>query len=828
MKKKYQYTCRNCGNQQIIELDIDSNKIYKIICKKCGNTRLINKQAGLIRNSSGITNNVKLIHKKNYRNQQIYKEPVLKIVLLKIIDFFENLSNYFSDFVYGFNSIFKKVLIIFLLFIGIFFIGMGTITIGQLIFFNEEQYLASLNENQPNIIYDANGKVLAELFDVKIGNLTYDKIPPQMIQILLFVEDEDFFSHGAIDYTALMRAITKNILSMGYVQGASTITQQLARILLNRREKTLTRKLKEAMLAFELEDRFTKEEILAYYMNHVYLGHGSYGFQNAAQFYYKKNLNELNFTEMLSLACLPSRPEFYSPLRNFDHLEKKMNWIFNRLQKEKPDFFNIDKKTYEIQKKEIRKILNRSPYETVYGNRIDYAPYVTEFIRAKILEILGKEYTVSKGLKIYTTIDLDLQISASKESLNHLEEIRKYHPYKTKIKDKEFFKKFYLERALGGVFLGLPIPSMEKKQLETASIGLNPHTGEILFIQGGSEFQPNNQFNRAIQMRRQTGSAIKPIIYSAGIEDGILTPATVFEDSPLYFSLKQANREYWLPENIDQTYEGRISLREALEKSRNVPALIAAQKIGIERLGIQFQKFFFHTEEEFQKRFKQELAIAIGILEMSPLEMALAYTAFANNGIIKRPFLIKKIEDASGSILYRGDNKDEFNIKMPEEKHVLSGDVAEVMISLLKSSAKHGGTSRGGFYSERLAGKTGTTNQYRDAWFIGVLPDLVISVWIGFDEPKVSMNKGTGAGVAGPLYGKIIKNVRDKYDKGDYFFEPKAVFHTICPVSGKLPNPYCPRVINEIFTINGIPTEECDYHKPVEKNLLPPKESDFE
>jgi membrane carboxypeptidase/penicillin-binding protein len=615
---------------------------------------------------------------------------------------------------------------------------------------------------------------------------------------------------------------------MGFVQGASTITQQLSRILLNRREKTITRKLKEAILALELEHRFTKEQILTYYMNQVYLGHGSYGFQNAAKFYFKKELDELNFTEMLLLASLPSRPEFYSPLRNFDHLEKKMDSIFNRLLKEKPDFLNIDKKTYEKQKKEIRSILNRSPYETVYGNRIDYAPYVTEWIRSIIQNVLGNEFTVSKGLKIYTTIDLDLQISAAKESLNHLKEIRPFHPYKIQEKDLEYLKKIYLEYALGGVFFGLPIPIIAKKELETASIGINPHTGEILFIQGGSQFQPNNQFNRAIQMRRQTGSAIKPIIYSAGIEDGILNPATIFEDSPLYFSLKQQNKEYWLPENIDQTYEGRISLREALEKSRNVPALMAAQKIGIERLGTQFQKFFFHTEEEFKKRFKYELAIAIGILEMSPLEMAVAYTAFANNGIIKRPYLVKKIEDPNGNVLYRGDDKDEFNLKIPIEKKVIPGDVAEVMIHLLKSSAKNGGTGRGGFFSDRLAGKTGTTNQYRDAWFIGILPNLVAAIWIGFDEPKISMNRGTGAGVAGPLYGKILKNVKEKYDVDEYFFEPRAVFQNICPVSGKLPNPYCPRIKNEIFSLNGIPKEECDYHKPIEQNLIPNKKSDFE
>jgi penicillin-binding protein 1A len=814
MKKKFQYTCRNCGNQQIVELNINSRVVYKIVCKRCGSSRYINNESGILKNLK--TEN------RTYSNQKV-KEPVFKSFLLKIINFLEDFLDSFRDY----GSLLRKVVVILFLLFGITFIGMGIFTISTVFFFHEEEYLVGLNQNTPNVIYDSNGKVLAELFDVKISDSKFNEIPPEMVKLLLFVEDKNFFSHGGIDYFALIRAVLHNITSLRYEQGASTITQQLARILLNRREKTLARKFKEALLAFALERKYTKEEILTLYMNHVYLGHGAYGFKNAALFYYNKSLESLNFTERLSLVCLPSRPEFYSPIRNFDHLEKKMDSVFERLTKEKPDFFNIEPKTYERQKKEIRMVLNRSPYESVYGTRIDYAPYITEFIRTKIQEILGKEYVVSKGLKIYTTADLDLQLSASKESLKHIEELRRYHPYKLSDSDKDFFSKFYLERALGGVFLGLPVPIVAKKQLETASIGINPLTGEILFIQGGSEFQPNNQFNRAIKMRRQTGSAIKPIVYSAGIEDGILTPATIFEDSPIYFSIQQANKDYWLPENIDQTYEGRISLREALEKSRNVPALIAAQKIGIERLGEQFRKFFFHTDKEFEKRFKRELAIGIGILEMSPLEMALAYTAFANNGIIKRPYLIKKIEDQKGNVLYRGNDKDEFNLNMPQEKKVLSGDVAEVMISLLKSSAKFGGTKRGGFYSERLAGKTGTTNQYRDAWFIGVLPTLVVSVWAGFDEPKVSMNKGTGAGVSGPLYGKILRNVREKFDTGEYVFEPRAVMQKICPLSGKLPNPYCPRVKEEIFIIDGVPKKTCDYHLS-EDQIKPTKKSDFE
>ncbi len=520
MKKKFQYTCKNCGNKQIIELDIHSYSVYKIICKKCGNIRVISNQTGILRTTSRNTDFVygnqkyskQTKHLSSIKKNKIYN-TLNGNILQWIFDKWSEVTDIFLDIWFLLKGKIGLLFVVILLIFSLGFISLGIFTIGSLLFFNEDNYLLQLNQNQPNIIYDRNGKILAELFDVKIGNLKYSEIPEDLKEILLFVEDENFFSHGGIDYIALIRAMYKNILSLRFVQGASTITQQLSRILLNQREKTITRKIKEAILAYKLESLYTKEQILTFYMNHVYLGHGAYGFQNASLFYFKKNIQELNFTEKLLLSCLPSRPEFYSPLRNYDNLEKKMDWVYQRMQEENLKIL-ISKKEYQNQKEEIKKLLNRSPYETVFGNRTDYAPYVTEFIRTKIEQIFGKDYVVSRGLKIYTTIDLDLQKSASEETLKHLKEIRIFHPYKYNLEDKIFLNRFYLERAIGSIFFGLPVPSLERKQLETASIGLNPRTGEILYMQGGSEFQPNNQYNRALQMRRQTGSAIKPIIYS--------------------------------------------------------------------------------------------------------------------------------------------------------------------------------------------------------------------------------------------------------------------------------------------------------------------------
>jgi membrane carboxypeptidase/penicillin-binding protein len=715
----------------------------------------------------------------------------------------------------------------------------GSYAVIQVALFDPEPYISSAGSRSPDRIYDRNGRLISELFSIKTGTLKFEEIPRPMIDTLLFVEDEDFYSHGAIDFTATLRAIFINILNTGFIQGASTITQQFARILLNDREKTLSRKLKEASLAYALEARYSKNEILTGYFNHVYLGHGAYGFETAADFYFKKKLADLNFTERLILASLPSAPEKFSPLRNPELLIRKMDHIYRRMVK---DGFPVPSQSeYEAQKRSSLMHLNRSPTETVFGTRIDYGPYVTEYVRSKLREILGEESESQSGLRIETTIDIDLQKSAVKQSRDFLAEVRNQHPYRRPEQDdesvlKERITREYLLMALGGAMFGLPVPRTGNKRLETASIGLDPKTGEILFMQGGSEFFPENQLNRAIQMRRQTGSAIKPIIYSAGVETGKVNPATPLEDSPIFFSgVKSADgRDFWLPDNIDEDYEGIIPARVALARSRNIPAIRAAMIIGLDRVGEQFRKFFFHTDEVFSKRFRAEQGVAIGILEMSPLEMASAFSAFANNGVIKRPYLIRRITDPSGRILFEGTGKDEFNLQMPPEVKAIDGDAAEVVASMLLDSAKYGGAGRGGLHSRLLLGKTGTTNKYRDAWFVGVLPGLSAAVWVGFDNHIVSMNKGTGAGLAGPLFGRIVSGSGKlaELENDGYTFDPRARSVTVCADTGLLPNGFCPRKKTELFAAAGVPDRVCDKHgrDTVENPSLPdlPTKSDFD
>lgn len=304
MRKKIIIKCKNCGKSNIIELNLQLRENFRFTCKNCGYVSNVLLSSGTVQPS----NKIDFLSSRN-KSSMIFKSPKEKI----------------NEWIQSVESFFYEKKMFFLTTVAITFIILGFLVIFFYfsVQFNKEAYFEEINKNYSNQIYDRNGNILSELFQKKSSTLSYEAIPEQMKRILLFVEDQNFFSHGGINYKSLVRAIIKNIISFGYVQGASTITQQLARILLGEREKKISRKIKEAFLAFELENNFTKEEILTFYVNLVYLGHGAYGFENAAKFYFRKHPKELNFIETLVLVSLASRPEYYSPFRNFNHLEKK-------------------------------------------------------------------------------------------------------------------------------------------------------------------------------------------------------------------------------------------------------------------------------------------------------------------------------------------------------------------------------------------------------------------------------------------------------------------------------------------------------------------------
>ncbi len=683
-----------------------------------------------------------------------------------------------------------------------------------------EEYTARLRVIQPNRIVDRDGKLLAELFSRRTGTMRSEEIPATLKQKLIFVEDQNFFTHGGIDYPALIRALVQNTLSMGYVQGGSTLTQQLARILLGSREKVIGRKLREANLAYYLEKRYSKDEILTAYMNHVYLGHGSVGMDVAARFYFGLGLNELNFVQELILVSLPSAPERYSPLKNPIGLQAKMDTVYVRMREE--NFTDLPVEQYNAMKAAVFVGLNRSPNSNVFGSRVDHAPFVTEYVRLKIREILGEEFEFGAGLVVETTISAGVMDTVARETERYMAKAGTSFPPVRFVDGKRVDRqdletrlaREYHRQGLGAVLFGFPAADTSDQVLQAAAVGLRPETGEVLFVQGGRRFSSGNQYNRALHMYRQTGSAIKPVVYSTGIETGQITPSTLVDDSPIYVPLRKEHsggKGYWLPQNITGKYEGLIPVRRAFAQSKNIPAIRVARIVGMPRLSEQFRRFFFHDDASFQKRFRPDQTIAIGSLEMSPLEMAVAFGAFGDDGRIHRPFLIKRILDRDGKEIYNAADKDEFRLGIPREHQAIPPDVAQIMATMLADSARFGGVARGGLKNPRLLGKTGTSNDYRDTWFVGLLPGISAAVWVGYDNPRYSMQGGTGAGVAGPLWGTLISRVEKILPpptQKEWKYSQSGVRQAICIQSGKLPGAHCP-VVTEWHRKEHLPAETC-------------------
>lgn len=481
--------------------------------------------------------------------------------------------------------------------ISLLLLGMILFWVGVITRESELKEMISLFYNhQPSVIYDRDGKKVSEIFAKKTSNLEWDAYPENLKKIVLLVEDRKFFSHGGINYMSLLRAIFVNITSFRFKQGASTITQQLARILLDDREKSLVRKIKEAQLAFALEYSYEKKQIFLYYLNNVYLGHGAFGFASAAEFYFKKTPSELNTEEMIVLASLASAPNRFSPLKNPDLSRQRVNAIIHSFREDQILKENPKAKLDEI----YLSFHMRSPGETVFGNRKDHSPYVTEHVR-KFLNSLYPDSNIYEtgGFSIYTTVSEPVQAELPKIVKNYVDNVQKNGLVrKTRLTDNKnssetaVFRR-YIQDLSPALELFIDTDSFggqNESGLQVALVAVDPSTGEILLMHGGSEFKADNQLDRTTAMKRQTGSSIKPILYSAAIETGLINASSRILDAPLIYRNQTGN---WMPENIGNQYDGDISVRLALAKSKNTAAVQIAEKLGISKIQVFFSKIFF-------------------------------------------------------------------------------------------------------------------------------------------------------------------------------------------------------------------------------------------
>jgi penicillin-binding protein 1A len=602
-----------------------------------------------------------------------------------------------------FKKRFKKAILFSAVFLVLFpiFTGAGA----YFLFTYNLPTVQSLKNYSPSVVtlvYSQDNKVIGEYFTERRYTVPLDQIPPLLIQAFVAAEDAHFFEHRGIDYISIVRAAFKNIEHMEIVQGGSTITQQIIKSMLLSPQKSFSRKIKEAILAHRIEKYLTKNEILALYLNQIYLGHGAYGVEAASKTYFGKTVIDLNLAEIALLAGLPKAPATYSPFRYPDRAKSRQLYVLDRM---------VERGyiTPEEAEKVNKTVIRLMPHE---GRVQIEAPYFTEYVRKYVIEKYGEEKLYRGGLKIYTTLNLYIQEAAEKACKQGLLEFEQREGYGNK---------------------GSPI--------QAALLCIDVHTGDIRALVGGKDFS-QNEFNRAIQSRRQPGSAFKPVVYAAALDKGF-TPASLINDSPVIYPFGQ-NGAPWKPENYDGEYHGPTTLRKALTNSVNVVTV----KI-LERIGVNYVVNYAHNLG-VKSPLSPDLTLALGSSGVSLLELVRAYAAFPTLGALIEPVFITKIVDRNGVILE--ENR-------PRMIQVMSPQTAYLMTSILQSVVEEGTGRKVAALRYPCAGKTGTTNEFRDAWFIGYTPDLIAGVWVGFDDRRTLGRGETGAQAASPIWLYFMQKV---------------------------------------------------------------------
>lgn len=564
--------------------------------------------------------------------------------------------------------------------------------------------LTTLKDYRPYVVsevYSDDEVLLGEFFIENRNIVPLSQMPKMLIKAFIAAEDARFFEHRGIDYWRILGAAFRNIEALEVVQGGSTITQQIAKSFFLTPERSITRKLKEAILAQRIERYLTKNEILFLYLNQIYLGEGAYGVEAAAKTFFGKSVKQLSLAEAALLAGLPPAPNTFSPLRNPKKARERQLYVLNRMVERK---MITPEQAKKAEKEEIRL---RPKRPKGYHD----APYVLEQVRIYIEEKYGQEMLYKGGLKIYTSLNARLQQAAQKAVLKGLEE---YEAREGKGKGKN--------------------------QVQGSFIALDPQTGYILAMVGGRDFS-GSQFNRATQARRQAGSAFKPLVYAAALDKGF-TPATIIVDEPFKY-VDVPGKEPWEPQNFDREFWGPITFRKALTFSRNVVTVKIAQTIGINYL-IQYAQNL-----GIKSKLEPLLSLALGAANVTLLELTSAFGVFAAQGFRAEPILITRIVDKDGNILEEVE---------PSAIEIISPQTAYIMTSLMQSVIQEGTGQKAKALGRPAAGKTGTTNDTRDAWFIGYIPqNIVAGAWVGYDIEKPLGPHETGAVAALPIWLEFMK-----------------------------------------------------------------------
>lgn len=641
--------------------------------------------------------------------------------------------------------------------------------------------LEAYTPRQTSKVYAADGRFITELGLERRTLVKLAEIPPVVRDAFLATEDKRFYSHHGIDFIRVIGAGLRNLRSGGYSQGFSTITMQLARNVFPERisrEKSLIRKLKEIKVALAIERRYSKNRILELYLNQIYLGNGAHGVETASQRYFGKSVRDLNLAEAATLAALPKAPSRYDPRRFPDRAVQRRNTIIELMQNDGL----VSAADASLARAYPLQLASRAESG-------DVAPYFIEWIRQQLDARFGQRL-YQQGLKIYTTLDLDLQSAAERALDSQLQAIEagKYGPYHHPTFDQ------YLAQASEGEAQA----DANSPYLQGAFVAMDPRTGAVLAMVGGRDFD-DSKFNRATQALRQPGSTFKPILYSTAIQAG-LPPSYLVDDVPL--AVPQADGSFWTPQNFDLKFDGRMTLRTAFYRSRNVPAIRIGMQLGVQNVINEARKFGITTP------IPPYPSINIGAADVYPIELIAAYSTFATLGTRAAPFGITKVESADGTVLWQ---------QKPQLTTILTPQQAWIMVDMMKDVVRKGSaaSSVGRYFHLPAGGKTGTTNDGADVWFIGYTSDLVAGVWIGLDKPAKIKANAQGGLLAAPAWTSFMNEVyRRKPAPPDWPRPEGIVSRQIDFTTNMLATQYCPAsdVMTEVYIAGTEPTQPCDVH----------------
>lgn len=678
-------------------------------------------------------------------------------------------------------------------------VGLGAFAGLLIVYKSDLPEVRQLEDYRPNVItelYADDGRTIGSFALERRVVITYEQIPAVLKDALIVTEDQNFERHWGVDVTGIGRAVFKGLLSGKRIQGTSTLTQQLSRLCFLNSEKSFKRKFQELLFSIQIERFYTKQQILTLYCNQVPLAHRNYGFEAAAQYYFSKSMKDLKLEEVAVLAAMPAVAHFASPVTNPERIKLRRNYVLDRMAM---------KGKISIEQARVAKNL---PLELKISTRHQaLAPYFAEEIRKGLEEKYGSEAVNESGLRIYTTLNIEMQQAANDAIRSGLEDFDRRHgwrgvrgnvlklegttldsyqhedwkrpkvpgviltglvlavkpraaqikfgQYEATLSDSDVAwtgKKSLMDLFKVGdlaLFRVSEVDSTKKRlkvalyqrpEVQGALVALDSATGAVKAMVGGYDFD-QSKFNRATQAFRQTGSSFKPFVYTLALDQG-MNPNDTIEDSPVSFPSAQGQ---WSPQNYDHKFEGTITLRRAMAQSRNIPAVKLLHRFGVEK-EIEYVKRFGVTSPNLAPY----LPMALGSAEVTLLEMTSAYSVFPNDGVRLLPRLTQRVTDYSGTV------KEE---NLVDVREVIPQSTARAMVDLLRSVVDVGTAQKAKSLQRPVAGKTGTTNNYTDAWFIGFTPSLTCGVWVGYDK-KRSLGKGeTGARAALPIWIEFMQRV---------------------------------------------------------------------